>query len=74
MNTVSPGFTQTPALDKGKATGTLDDATMAASTALGLTSSAMSWSIRASSAFGATLVVSGPPPSGLRLIAMSVRP
>ena len=35
MNTVSPGFTQTPALDKGKASGTLEDATMSASTALG---------------------------------------
>ena len=35
VNTVSPGFTQTPALDKGKASGTLDDATMATSTALG---------------------------------------
>ncbi len=35
VNTVSPGFTQTPALDKGKADGTLEDATMAASTALG---------------------------------------
>ncbi len=35
VNTVSPGFTQTPALDKGKASGTLDDSTMAASTALG---------------------------------------
>ena len=35
VNTVSPGFTQTPALDKGKATGTLEDATMSASTALG---------------------------------------
>jgi NAD(P)-dependent dehydrogenase (short-subunit alcohol dehydrogenase family) len=35
VNTVSPGFTQTPALDKAKAAGTLDDATMAASTALG---------------------------------------
>jgi NAD(P)-dependent dehydrogenase (short-subunit alcohol dehydrogenase family) len=35
VNTVSPGFTQTPALDKGKANGTLEDATMSASTALG---------------------------------------
>ena len=35
VNTVSPGFTQTPALEKGKATGTLEDATMSASTALG---------------------------------------
>jgi NAD(P)-dependent dehydrogenase (short-subunit alcohol dehydrogenase family) len=35
VNTVSPGFTQTPALDKGKATGTLEDATMSANTALG---------------------------------------
>ena len=35
VNTVSPGFTQTPALDKGKADGTLADATMTASTALG---------------------------------------
>jgi NAD(P)-dependent dehydrogenase (short-subunit alcohol dehydrogenase family) len=35
VNTVSPGFTQTPALDKGKASGTLEDATMSASTALG---------------------------------------
>lgn len=35
VNTVSPGFTQTPALDKGKATGTLEDATMSSATALG---------------------------------------
>lgn len=35
VNTVSPGFTQTPALDKGKADGTLEDATMSGSTALG---------------------------------------
>ncbi len=35
VNTVSPGFTQTPALDKGKATGTLEDTTMSANTALG---------------------------------------
>ncbi len=35
VNTVSPGFTRTPALEKGIATGTLDDATMAASAALG---------------------------------------
>jgi len=35
VNTISPGFTQTPALDKGKATGTLEDAAMSAATALG---------------------------------------
>ncbi|TAK40741.1 MAG: SDR family oxidoreductase [Betaproteobacteria bacterium] len=35
VNTVSPGFTQTPALDKGKADGTLNDATLSANTALG---------------------------------------
>lgn len=35
VNTVSPGFTQTPALDKGKADGTLEDATLSANTALG---------------------------------------
>jgi len=35
VNTVSPGFTQTPALDKGKADGTLEDATLSRSTALG---------------------------------------
>ncbi len=35
VNTVSPGFTQTPALDKGKADGTLEEGTMAANTALG---------------------------------------
>ncbi len=35
VNTVSPGFTQTPALDKGISTGTLDAATMARSSALG---------------------------------------
>jgi NAD(P)-dependent dehydrogenase (short-subunit alcohol dehydrogenase family) len=35
VNTVSPGFTQTPALDKGISTGTLDAATMAGSSALG---------------------------------------
>jgi len=35
VNTVSPGFTQTPALDKSKATGTLEVATMSANTALG---------------------------------------
>ena len=35
VNTVSPGFTQTPALDKGISTGTLDAATMAKSSALG---------------------------------------
>jgi NAD(P)-dependent dehydrogenase (short-subunit alcohol dehydrogenase family) len=35
VNTVSPGFTQTPALDKGISTGTLDAATMARNSALG---------------------------------------
>ena len=35
VNTVSPGWTQTPALDKGIATGTLDEGHMVASTALG---------------------------------------
>ncbi len=35
VNTVSPGFTQTPALEKGISTGTLDAATMAKSSALG---------------------------------------
>ena len=35
VNTVSPGFTQTPALDKGISTGTLDAATMAKNSALG---------------------------------------
>ena len=35
VNTVSPGFTQTPALDKGISTGTLNAATMAANSALG---------------------------------------
>lgn len=35
VNTVSPGFTRTPALDKGIETRTLDDATMSVHTALG---------------------------------------
>ena len=35
VNTVSPGWTLTPALDKGMATGTLDEGHMVASTALG---------------------------------------
>ena len=35
VNTVSPGWTLTPALDKGMATGTLDEGHMLASTALG---------------------------------------
>lgn len=35
VNSVSPGFTDTPALGKGIATGALDGATMAANTALG---------------------------------------
>jgi len=35
VNTVSPGFTQTPALDKGISTRTLDAATMARNSALG---------------------------------------
>lgn len=35
VNTVSPGFTRTPALDKGIETRTLDDVTMSANTALG---------------------------------------
>ena len=35
VNTVSPGFTQTPALDKGISTGTLDAATMVKNSALG---------------------------------------
>jgi NAD(P)-dependent dehydrogenase (short-subunit alcohol dehydrogenase family) len=35
VNAVSPGFTHTPALDKGMAMKTLDARTMAASSALG---------------------------------------